>query len=118
MKITFDIDGVLSHYPDILFPLIALLRASKHEVGICTGRALSGIPQDLRDQFDFVISADGEDDEMTVLGHLAKDDEEKMCVWKPIVMRKHGIDLHFDDWADKMDDFGGIAVRIGLPKSD
>lgn len=116
MKITFDVDGVITDFPHQMLSLAALLRHSGHEVGICSGRTREGLFPEWDKHFDFALTADGEDDEMHTLGHLCTTDEEKMCRWKPIILRKHNVDVHFDDWANGMDDFGGVAIQIGVSK--
>ena len=111
MKIAFDFNGVLDIYPNIFFPLIHLLRISGHQVILCTGNASKAFPQEFKDQFDFCIFCDGPEEEKRLTGRVAKNHVEKMKYWKAAALKKHKVDLLFDDFADVIK--GTPCVRIG-----
>jgi len=119
MKISFDVNGVLDTYPHILFPLIQLLRASGHEVGIATGLKRTDLPGQWDVLFDFFITCDPPHDDVAILGKAATTDEEKMRDWKNVRLTQENVDLHFDDFADAMNSFNNktaVNLRIGPKK--
>lgn len=116
MKITFDIDGVLTRYPQELLSLARILKHSGHSVGICTGRDKDHLPENWQDIFDFAITCDGSEEEMRLTGRVATTDQDKMKYWKTAALKEKKVNVHFDDWADVIGEFGGTAIRIGEQK--
>jgi hypothetical protein len=81
MKISFDINGVLDTYPELL-ALAWLLKNSGHSVGILTGNSSASIPKEAYNIWDFIITCDSPEEEFKLTGNVAKTDAEKMRYWK------------------------------------
>lgn len=113
MKIAFDFNGVIDTFPDVLIPLMALLKHSGHQVGFCTGNKSSVFTQEFKDQFDFTIFCDGPEEEMRLSGKVAKTHEEKMKWWKSAALKEAKVDIIFEDYADMIE--GVTAIQIGKP---
>jgi hypothetical protein len=113
MKIAFDFNGILDVYPQIVFPFIELLRASGHQVGLCTGNASSAFPKEYKDYWDFTIFCDNAEQEMKDCGRVSKKHEDKMKYWKSAILKKNNVDIIFEDHAKQIE--GTMAIQIGKP---
>lgn len=114
MKIGFDFNGVIDLAPNIFIPLITLLRASGHEVGLVTGNKSEAFTEESKKLFDFTIFCNGPEEEMRVCGKVATTDEEKVKWWKDAIIKENKIDIMFDDYADVITNC--TAIRIGVKK--
>jgi len=89
MKISIDVDNVLTKHTQLFLTLAQIFKSWGCEVGILSGRAPEHIPQG---PWDFVIGCP--------MGAPYTNEREKSKLWKAKMIRDHKIDIHFDDMAD------------------
>jgi len=122
MKISFDIDGVMTVYPKELSTFMAIVKTSGHEVVLATGRAENEVkgsfPKEFLDNLDFLITCDGPEEELKYSDKPARSDMQKVYNWKVPRLNEEGVQIHYDDYADVMmthPDIKFLAVRIRQP---
>lgn len=92
MRISIDVDGVLTKYPGLFDLLARRLRGAGHQVGILSSRYKNGIPNEKF--WDFVYK-----------------DVPLQDKWMTMVAEK--VDLHFDDQADQFpEESKGRVIKI------
>lgn len=89
MKISFDVDNVLTHHWVFFQILTEKLKSWGHTVGVVSGRSPETIPPG---PWDFIVGCP--------MGASYKDEHEKNRDWKAKAIKENEIDLHFDDMAD------------------
>ncbi len=92
MKISFDLDGTLLKYPELMSSMASNFKSWGHEVGILSGHTPENLQTFLQGGWDFVIGCP--------LGAPYDSDEQKAKEWKSKMIRENKIDIHFDNHAD------------------
>lgn len=98
MKISYDLDGTLLAYPNELLSFAFFMQKTGHRVGILSGRNMDDLRQNVIPSLkqagfspDFYIGRDFEPTETDW------DQNIKNQTWKPSMIKKYNIDIHFDD---------------------
>jgi len=96
MKVAIDLDGTAWSYPAVFSDIMEAMQKSGHQVGILTAHNVRSKDSDI-DLFkrrglpnpDFYIAKESEESGI------------KPRVWKPAMMKKHNIDMLWDDFDSK-----------------
>lgn len=96
LKISIDIDGTYTEYPDTFDALAVMLQMSGHEVGILTARDKEENYLEVGFEPDFEYYLGLKDDEFS---------EPEKCMEKTVKIQEEEIDLHFDDEYELFPDY-------------
>lgn len=102
MKISFDLDGTYTEYPETFDDLAAMLQAAGHEVGILTARPFD---DEHYEELGFVP-----DFEYYLGLPDGKYTETEKCLEKSVKIQQEEIDMHYDDEADLFPDYMNTVI--------
>lgn len=105
MKVSIDVDGVITHHPMFFLGIAVYMRAWGHTVGVLSSRHSRDIPPG---PWEFIIG----NDENIQGGKYANATTEDMARWKAEQVRKNDIDIHFDDCADLINRFDVGTTKV------
>lgn len=90
MKISVDIDGTYTEYPEFFIILRDCLRAGGHQIGLLTVQYPGQWVDTQKGLWDFIITTDNAEHRTIV--------ENDPVTWKKQKINDNSIDLHFDDY--------------------